>query len=66
MALLNVSGSVGSMLAGRVSQRSELIFAFAMLGCLQLAMIGLVVFINGKTTTEIVDENGQMTGLNGS
>jgi hypothetical protein len=43
-----------------------LIFAFAMLGCLQLAMIGLVVFINGKSPTEVVDENEQMTGLNGS
>jgi PAT family beta-lactamase induction signal transducer AmpG len=66
MALLNVSGSIGAMLAGRVSERSELIFAFAMLGCLQLAMIGLVVFINGKSPTEVVDENEQMTGLNGS
>ncbi len=66
MALLNVSGSIGSMLAGRVGERSELIFAFAMLGCFQLAMIGLVVFINGKTTTDVVDENQQMTGIKGS
>jgi hypothetical protein len=37
-----------------------------MLGCFQLAMIGLVVFINGKTTTDVVDENQQMTGIKGS
>jgi PAT family beta-lactamase induction signal transducer AmpG len=61
MALLNVSGSIGSMLAGRVSERSELIFAFAMLGGFQLAMIGLVVFINGKRTTEVVEDNQQIT-----
>jgi hypothetical protein len=28
-------------------------------------MIGLVVFINGKTTTEVVDENEQITRPNG-
>jgi PAT family beta-lactamase induction signal transducer AmpG len=55
MALLNVSGSIGAMLAGRVSQRSELIFAFAMLGCFQLVMIALVVMMGAKTATEVAE-----------
>jgi MFS transporter, PAT family, beta-lactamase induction signal transducer AmpG len=54
MALLNVSGSVGSKLAGSIGTKSQLIFAFAMLGCFQLAMIALVAFMNGGSKSEVV------------
>jgi PAT family beta-lactamase induction signal transducer AmpG len=59
MALLNVSGSVGSKLAEYVAERSELILAFALLGCFQLAMIALVVFIKKDSTSNVREKEQQ-------
>jgi MFS transporter, PAT family, beta-lactamase induction signal transducer AmpG len=56
MALLNVSSAIGSMLAGRINTRPELILSFAMLGCFQLAMIPLVVFVRGNSASVAIEE----------
>ena len=52
MALLNLSGALGSRIAGNISAKSELILAFTILGCFQLVMIAIVVLIDSGSTPE--------------
>jgi PAT family beta-lactamase induction signal transducer AmpG len=63
MALLNVSGSLGAMLAALVSSSTSLLAVFAALGLFQLGLAAIAAFIGGARDDAFVKQVDDLNSL---